>query len=145
MTYNGIGVRTPRGTGTSGYVQTSLVSLRPPPMIVEKKQKAVRKQSKSIEEYTKRHKIELNCVRYRKELEKKNLSEDEIKEKVKLYHLKLTDPKAFELKMKEETSKPTQNEVVIEIMTITKTDNQENVAITITKAAIESSDHSPKE
>ena len=63
--YNGIGVQTPRGTGTSGYIETSLVSLKPPPMKQTKSQKYIPKQSKALEEHNKRRKIEIGKRKFK--------------------------------------------------------------------------------
>lgn len=100
--YNGIGVQTPRGTGTSGYIETSLVSLKPPPLKQTKSQKYVPKQSKALEEHNKRRKIELSCIKLRQKLEKSKKSEEEIKTAVKNYRAKLLEAENLTNKIKKE-------------------------------------------
>ncbi|KAK8894110.1 hypothetical protein M9Y10_022542 [Tritrichomonas musculus] len=90
--YNGIGVQTPRGTGTSGYIETSLVSLKPPPMRAPKTQKLVAKQSKSLEDHNRRRRIELSCIKLRQKLEKSKMTKEDIDAAIKKYRKKLLNP-----------------------------------------------------
>lgn len=89
--YNGIGVQTPRGTGTSGYIETSLVSLKPQPIKQTNRQKVVPKQSKALEDHNKRRKIEISCIKFRQRLEKSKMPEEEIKQSIKKYRKKLLE------------------------------------------------------
>lgn len=73
--YNGVGIVTPRGTGTSGYVQTNKFNLRraPVPKFGEgadgPPQHADRKPNKEILEHNRRRQIEIKLVELSDELE----------------------------------------------------------------------------
>ncbi|OHT13596.1 hypothetical protein TRFO_03366 [Tritrichomonas foetus] len=97
--YNGIGIRTPRGTGTSGYVQASLVSIKPPPAEAPIKKKVIPKISKQLEEYKRKRKTELILIKLRQKLERKKTPPDEIEEAVKAFRQKIenTAPKTEEI------------------------------------------------
>lgn len=100
--YNGIGVQTPRGTGTSGYIETSLVSLKPPPMRKPKSQKLVPKQSKSLEDHNRRRRVELLCIKLRQKLEKDKVPAEEINKSIKKYRKSLLDQGPIDNKNKKE-------------------------------------------
>ena len=78
MTYNGIGVQTPRGTGTSGYVvnshaqYTKVVSVAP----VDRKYKF--RTSNALQEYENKRKIETQVYSFRKKLASEGKTADEI-------------------------------------------------------------------
>lgn len=108
--YNGIGVQTPRGTGTSGYIETSLVSLRPPPMKPTKTQKIVPKQSKALEEHNRRRRVEILCRKFQQKLEKSKMPEDEIKMRVKNYRKSLLNINDNEDKTKQTEQQQKTNE-----------------------------------
>jgi serine/arginine repetitive matrix protein 2 len=66
--YNGIGILTPRGTGTSGYVQTNKFNLRgrpqkrPEDLRTAHDQTANRKPDEGILDHNRRREIELKVV-----------------------------------------------------------------------------------
>ena len=83
--YNGIGLQTPRGSGTSGYVQASLVSLKPPPMKQVKKKKVIPKSSQALIDHNKRRKVELDCLKKRHELERMKMPKEQIDIEIQNY------------------------------------------------------------
>lgn len=91
--YNGIGILTPRGTGTSGYVQTNKFNLRgPPPQRHDRKDDAgpaQRKPNEGILEHNRKREIELEVEVMRAQLEDDGLGEDEIEEKLAQYRMEL--------------------------------------------------------
>ena len=80
--YNGFGLSTPRGTGTSGHIVKSNAVLSKDP-IKERKVTVKREYSKALEEHEKMRKIEVQCYSLRKRLEKENKDEEEIEKLVK--------------------------------------------------------------
>ena len=80
--YNGIGLNTPRGSGTNGFVQRNLATLRSRPEKVNYKTDAdiakldrtlQRKPNKEILEHEWKRKIELECVQLQEKLEEQGL------------------------------------------------------------------------
>ena len=80
--YNGIGLNTPRGSGTNGFVQRNLATLRSRPEKVNYKTDAEiakldrilqRKPNKEILEHEWKRKIELECVQLQEKLEEQGL------------------------------------------------------------------------
>lgn len=74
--YNGIGLLTPRGSGTSGYVQTNKFNIRGPPQQriqdqrkVDGSNQAQRKPDQGILDHNRRREIELKCVQMADALE----------------------------------------------------------------------------
>ena len=76
--YNGIGLNTPRGSGTNGYVQRNFAVIRHRREKVEYKtdadlarlDKALQKKpNKDILEHEWKRKIELKCLQHQEELE----------------------------------------------------------------------------
>jgi serine/arginine repetitive matrix protein 2 len=71
--YGGVGLLTPRGTGTSGHVQGNKFNLRraPPPKFGEEAKAAQqdRKPNKDILEHNRKRKIELKLIELQDELE----------------------------------------------------------------------------
>lgn len=76
--YNGIGLTTPRGSGTNGYIQKNLSALPPKrekinyqtEADIARMEKALeRKPNKEILEHEWKRKIELKCLELREELE----------------------------------------------------------------------------
>jgi serine/arginine repetitive matrix protein 2 len=71
--YNGVGIVTPRGTGTSGYVQTNKFNLRRAPVPKfgegEGKQHADRKPNKDILEHNRRRQLEIKLLELSDQLE----------------------------------------------------------------------------
>eukprot|EP00993_Chasmostoma_nieuportense_P000591 NODE_1544_length_1466_cov_131.873786_g1464_i0.p1 GENE.NODE_1544_length_1466_cov_131.873786_g1464_i0~~NODE_1544_length_1466_cov_131.873786_g1464_i0.p1 ORF type:complete len:455 (-),score=85.44 NODE_1544_length_1466_cov_131.873786_g1464_i0:52-1416(-) len=86
MTYNGIGLTTPRGSGTNGYIQKNfahvridkpIVAIRPDQM--PKTEKIQRNKHKEIQLHEKKRLIELQLLQKRNELEDAGLvPEDEV-------------------------------------------------------------------
>ena len=73
--YNGIGILTPRGTGSSGYVQTNKFNLRGPPQRRPEDLKAAhdstsnRKPDQGILDHNRKRDIELKVVQMSDALE----------------------------------------------------------------------------
>ncbi|KAJ3164017.1 RNA-splicing factor [Geranomyces variabilis] len=83
MSYNGIGLSTARGSGTNGYVQRNLSTLRPRERTrdqpIDDRPPPMRKANKEILDHAKKRQIELQCAVLQDELETRgDLSEDEI-------------------------------------------------------------------
>lgn len=76
--YNGIGLRTPRGSGTSGYVEKSRVAVHRVTEAHVEKKKRPSMTSKALQDYDKRRKVELECYILRKKLTEKQTDESEI-------------------------------------------------------------------
>ena len=78
--YNGIGILTPRGTGTSGYVQTNKFNLRGPPQRKPEDLKAAhdrtgnRKPDQGILDHNRKREIELKIVQMADALEEQGLA-----------------------------------------------------------------------
>ena len=108
--YNGIGLKTARGSGTNGYVQRNASFLR------NKKKKfkvyteedylpAVRPLNPSIVEHNKMREIEVKCIELSEKLEEEGKPEDFIKEKIE----KLRETLTRKFQEQEEESKTLQN------------------------------------
>mmetsp|Transcript_15433 Transcript_15433/g.18560 ORF Transcript_15433/g.18560 Transcript_15433/m.18560 type:complete len:324 (+) Transcript_15433:19-990(+) len=89
MAYNGIGLVTPRGSGTNGYVQRNLGALKPHQRGQQRKsfddyrQPAVtKKPNKAILEHNRKRKIELKLLLLEEDLKSRGLSDEEIKKRV---------------------------------------------------------------
>jgi cwf21 domain len=106
MSYNGIGLKTPRGSGTNGYVQRSLANIRRKPQApyardrdFDKPQTKTRKANPEIMEHDRKREIEVRCLELQDKLEEEgyarasaqnkshanrpiSLDEDEIEKKV---------------------------------------------------------------
>lgn len=80
--YNGIGLRTARGTGTNGYVQKNLSFIKPKQQFnnnstgstlsaydEQSKAKPTKKASEEVLKHNNRRKIENDLLEYREELE----------------------------------------------------------------------------
>lgn len=87
--YNGIGLQTPRGSGTNGYIQTNKFFVRPKNLKVETKEfqsgqgtAGVKKANKDILEHDRKREIELKLVILEDALTEQGYTEDEILEKV---------------------------------------------------------------
>ena len=94
--YDGIGLRTPRGSGTNGYVQKSLAfHVKPRSDMVNMKKGDVPKRNKTqdrelLEHFAKKR-IRLEVHRLRKSLEKQEMDPDEIEKKCKALECELKD------------------------------------------------------
>ncbi|XP_034108356.1 serine/arginine repetitive matrix protein 2 isoform X3 [Drosophila albomicans] len=96
--YNGIGLTTPRGSGTNGHVQRNWAFVRP-----GKKDKEYRSEddakkldaqlnrppNKEILDHDRKRKIEVKCIEYEEILEKQGRTPEEIKTQVDSYRQKL--------------------------------------------------------
>jgi len=89
MSYNGVGLTTPRGSGTNGYIQRNLSTVRKPKKTLNeikmeqiKPPPVQRKPNLEILEHDKKRKIELQLVLYREKLKERNYPEEEIEKKV---------------------------------------------------------------
>ncbi|KAL0095006.1 cwf21 domain-containing protein [Phycomyces blakesleeanus] len=89
--YNGIGLSTPRGSGTNGYVVRNLSFVRPPPTDRNDRLSShdfkapmpeIRQPNQEILLHDRKRKVEVQCMELQIELEDEGLSEDEIEEKV---------------------------------------------------------------
>ena len=92
--YNGIGLSTVRGSGTSGYVQRNLSHV---PATKEKrkidykteaelkKEEKIRGPNQGILDHEKKRKVEVKCAELEDLLVDQNLGEEEINEKVTAY------------------------------------------------------------
>lgn len=88
--YNGIGLPTPRGSGTNGYVQKNLAHVdkrrQMKPEIVSQPDPNINKPPNSeLVLHKKKREIESNCLRLMKELEDEGWSHDRIAEEVDAY------------------------------------------------------------
>ncbi|KAF3990178.1 hypothetical protein FT663_02189 [Candidozyma haemuli var. vulneris] len=105
MSYNGIGLQTPRGSGTSGYVQKNLADKkyqgyrkkREREQEDEERREARAKQIRSrrsaggeIKEHDRKRRIELKCAELRDKLEDEDEEDDVIEKKVAELREKLT-------------------------------------------------------
>ena len=108
--YNGIGLATPRGTGTNGYVQKNWSHVKRKSNVdYRNEQKRVdsmgppkaRKPNKEILEHERKRKVELRIAEFEEAMEEQGYSEEEIeRETAALREKMLTE----ELKAKEEAS-----------------------------------------
>ncbi|KAL7749016.1 RNA-splicing factor [Sorochytrium milnesiophthora] len=88
--YNGIGLATPRGSGTNGYVQKNLahVTERPASSKFERvdfssmDKLATRTANKDILLHDQKRQVEVQCMMLANELEEKGLPEEEVEEQV---------------------------------------------------------------
>ena len=76
MSYNGVGLQTPRGSGTNGYVQRSLANIRkkaPTPYSrdreYDKAPSKTRKPNPEIIEHDRKREIEVQCLELQDKLE----------------------------------------------------------------------------
>ncbi|CAG9772112.1 unnamed protein product [Ceutorhynchus assimilis] len=91
--YNGIGLHTPRGSGTNGHVQRNCASIRP----IEKTkaysteelsrldQPSIKQPNKDILDHERKRKIELKCAEFAELLEDQGFSEESVNDKVNNY------------------------------------------------------------
>ena len=86
--YNGIGLTTPRGSGTSGYVQKSLAFVKPRQIVHNYKEvldkfkenpaPTKKKANVDIIEHETKHKIEVQVFEYMEQLKNNNVEDEEI-------------------------------------------------------------------
>ncbi|KAL1927770.1 hypothetical protein VTP01DRAFT_3591 [Rhizomucor pusillus] len=98
--YNGIGLSTPRGSGTNGYVQRNLSYVRPPKtdhlrdaaaQDLKPPTPVVRAANKEILLHDRKRKVEVKCMELRIKLEDEGLSEADIEEKIQELRNKLME------------------------------------------------------
>ncbi|KAI9476318.1 MAG: cwf21 domain-containing protein [Benjaminiella poitrasii] len=86
--YNGIGLNTPRGSGTNGFVVRNLSFVKPPPRQKEydadefKSNPKVKKANTAILDHDRKRKVEVKCMELRIKLEDEGLDDEAIEEKV---------------------------------------------------------------
>ncbi|KAG0641676.1 hypothetical protein HOY80DRAFT_882688 [Tuber brumale] len=95
-----VGLSTPRGSGTSGYVQRNLSHLRPrdypPPssssaIASNTREYRQREPDKEILEHDRKRGVEVKCLEFRDKLEDEGIDEDEIDERVETYRKELLE------------------------------------------------------
>ncbi|ORY90522.1 hypothetical protein BCR43DRAFT_464467 [Syncephalastrum racemosum] len=97
--YNGIGLNTPRGSGTNGYVVRNLSFVRPPPtdrrrdepLDLKAPVPGPRQPNKDILQHDRKRAVELKCMELRITLEDDGVDEDEIENQVSRLREKLAD------------------------------------------------------
>jgi len=94
MSYNGIGLRTVRGSGTNGYIQKNRSSIshlhrndNPPDL----KPPVAKKPNAEIIDHERKRQIELQVVLYEEKLKAKKISKDEIKKLCKVLRVELQE------------------------------------------------------
>jgi len=97
--YNGIGLTTPRGSGTNGFVTRNLSAVRKTKEKIEdyrdKEDSAVRPFDIELIEHERRRQAEVRCMELQEMLEEEGVSEEEIMKKVNAFRTKLlADKKA---------------------------------------------------
>ncbi|KAI8148870.1 cwf21 domain-containing protein [Fennellomyces sp. T-0311] len=87
--YNGIGLNTPRGSGTNGYVVRNMSFVRPPRTDkmqdfsdLKAEKPTIRAPNRDILLHDRKRKVEVKCMELRVQLEDEDLSTDEIENKV---------------------------------------------------------------
>jgi len=89
MSYNGIGLITPRGSGTSGYVQRNIAAIKKTAFKLKKSGSlelntiAVKKPNKKILEHRRKRRIEVLCLQMREKMTKNGHSDEEINKEEK--------------------------------------------------------------
>lgn len=106
--YNGVGVSTPRGTGTSGYVMINSASLKSK-IKQEAPPKKYSKKSDLLIKHEQRRKIELECKNLEIKLKSQNLDPEEIAKIVSERKQKLLNPEIL-VKLPEGTKSTSETE-----------------------------------
>ncbi|CAG7816885.1 unnamed protein product [Allacma fusca] len=94
--YNGIGLTTPRGSGTNGYVQRNLSFVRKTKEKIKEQSNedtAVRAYDPALVEHERRRQIEVRCLELRELLEEQEVPDEEIEEEVATFRAKLLEEK----------------------------------------------------
>ncbi|KAJ1944095.1 RNA-splicing factor, partial [Linderina macrospora] len=91
--YNGIGLTTPRGTGTSGHVVRNASALKPGQKYrrVERKERAPKPTDPSILEHERKRQVEIKCLSLQDELEEQGLDDAEVERRVDELRQQLLD------------------------------------------------------
>ncbi|ETN61388.1 hypothetical protein AND_006977 [Anopheles darlingi] len=105
--YNGIGLTTPRGSGTNGHVQRNVAFVRPGKKdninyrteddLAKLDSQSNRQPNQGILDHERKRKIEVKCAELEEVLESQGLSQDEVRAKVELYRSKLMNQGTIEL------------------------------------------------
>ncbi len=91
--YNGIGLTTPRGSGTNGYIQTNKFFVKPRPVRVEIREYengqgaggVSRKANKEILEHDRKRQVELKLTELEDQLVEQGYPDDEVLERVEAF------------------------------------------------------------
>ncbi len=91
--YNGIGLTTPRGSGTNGYIQTNKFFVKPRPVRVEVREYengqgaggVSRKANKEILEHDRKRQVELKLTELEDQLVEQGYPDDEVLERVEAF------------------------------------------------------------
>ncbi|WFD45650.1 RNA-splicing factor [Malassezia furfur] len=91
--YNGIGLQTARGSGTNGYVQRNLSSIRPrdAPRAQPQEKARIFEPDQRILDHERKRKIEIQCIELQDELEEQGLPDDEIEARVDALRARLRE------------------------------------------------------
>ncbi|KAG8147143.1 hypothetical protein E2320_022519, partial [Naja naja] len=98
--YNGIGLHTPRGSGTNGYVQQNLSAARHKKDQADYKSEEelrklesslIKKPNQDILDHERKRKIELKCLELAELMEEQGYGEGEIQEKVATFRMMLLE------------------------------------------------------
>lgn len=104
--FNGIGLPTPRGSGTSGYIQANKAFLKPKRSdfpstasafagkdfrALESRAPKIKKANPELLEHEKRRKVEVQLVILEDDLKSRGLGEEEVEEMIKLERQRLLD------------------------------------------------------
>ncbi|XP_053666646.1 serine/arginine repetitive matrix protein 2 [Anopheles marshallii] len=105
--YNGIGLTTPRGSGTNGHVQRNVAFVRPGKKdninyrteddLAKLDAQSNRQPNQGILDHERKRKIEVKCAELEEVLESQGLGQNEVRAKVELYRSKLMDHGTIEL------------------------------------------------
>lgn len=88
--YNGIGLPTPRGSGTSGYIQKNLAHVSKkrqnrPPIVKQPDPEFEKPKNPELTLHQKKREIESRCLRLRKELEEEGWRGDKLELEIDAY------------------------------------------------------------
>lgn len=106
MSYNGIGLQTPRGSGTSGHIQKNLADKKSEGFRQKRDREAFEEERRAVKarqnenrkgadveirDHDRKRWIEVQCMELRDKLEDTEMEDDEIDEKVAQLRKKLTE------------------------------------------------------
>uniref|UniRef100_A0A8B9KEY5 CWF21 domain-containing protein n=1 Tax=Astyanax mexicanus TaxID=7994 RepID=A0A8B9KEY5_ASTMX len=129
--YNGIGLTTPRGSGTNGYVQRNLSSIRSKRSRDERggakdekdrerlESQLNRQPNADILEHQRKRQLEVKCAELQDMMEEQGYSAEEIEEKVNSFRLMLQEKQ-------EPPPPPTEKQVVTETHALAAANQQKN-------------------
>ncbi|KAA3676428.1 serine/arginine repetitive matrix protein 2 [Paragonimus westermani] len=143
--YNGIGLPTPRGSGTNGYVQKNLAfisNFKEKPMYKTdddlKRADAIhfKEPNKDILEHERKRKIEVKCYEMEQTMEDQGYTESEINQKVCAYRSKLLEELRLENISKEPLRVEPADSVHLETGRLVPKGTHETAAINILKNSV---------